>query len=207
MTEVEGVIKFVCEHEPMALAPHDIAELRAWREVLLRLGMLGQDASRYGGYGFGNVSMRTGDGFLVSGSQTGHLGNPGLEAYSRVVSWDLGAGRIVSQGEVKPSSESLTHAAIYELSPSIRWVFHAHAPEIWRGAEQRSIAATPPDVAYGTPAMAAAVETLFPEHPSTGIFAMGGHEDGIIAFGETADAAGEQLIYGFVRAKTAEFSP
>ncbi len=206
MTEVEGVIKFDCEHEHVPLERQNIAELRAWREVLVRLGMLGQSAARYGGYGFGNVSMRAGDGFLVSGSQTGHLGNPGLEAYAQVVSWDLGAGRIVSQGEVKPSSESLTHAAIYELSPSIRFVFHAHAPEIWRGAGRLALAVTPDNVAYGTPAMAAAVETLFPEHASTGMFAMGGHEDGIIAYGETADDAGAQLIYGFVRAKTAEFS-
>ena len=41
--------------------------------------------------------------------------------------------------------------------------------------------------------MCRAVATLAPEADG-GIIAMGGHQDGIIAFGTTADEAGERLI-------------
>ena len=26
----------------------------------------------------------------------------------------------------------MTHGAVYDQSPLIRWIFHAHTPEIWR---------------------------------------------------------------------------
>jgi hypothetical protein len=44
--------------------------------------------------------------------------------------------------------------------------------------------------------MAREVERLFidADYLDTGVFAMGGHEDGVIAFGRTADEAGSVLI-------------
>ena len=128
----EGVIKFDLLHQHGALEKIDIGALRAWRRILFDLKMLGQDPRRYAGLGFGNVSMRTDHGFIVSGTQTGALSNPDLPSYAEVINWSLDANRIESRGLVKPSSESLTHAALYALHQDISFVFHVHSPEIWR---------------------------------------------------------------------------
>ena len=58
---------------------------------------------------------------------------------------------------------------------------------------------TPPDAAYGTPAMVTAVDRLLRATPSQGLFAMGGHEDGIVAYGTDLDAAGAQLVDALAR--------
>jgi L-ribulose-5-phosphate 4-epimerase len=101
-----------------------------------------------------------------------------------------------------PSSESMTHAAIYDLSPAIRFVFHAHSPVIWRQADVLRIPTTDPRVPYGTPEMAAEAQRLY--YGSTldakRIMAMGGHEDGIIVFGQNAEQAGQVLVTYLARA-------
>ena len=54
----------------------------------------------------------------------------------------------------------------------------------------------------GTPAMAAEVARLYadPAVRAGGILAMGGHEDGLVAFGASAEAAGTVLVRAFARA-------
>jgi hypothetical protein len=51
-------------------------------------------------------------------------------------------------------------------------------------------------VEYGTPEMSREVERLFSETDvrRKGIFSMGGHEDGIVAFGQTMEGAGNTLL-------------
>lgn len=202
--EVEGVIKFHCDHDHGRLEPIDIGELSAWRDMLKQLGLLGQDPLRYGGYGFGNVSMRTAAGFLVSGTQTGELDNAALEAYAEVIAWNLAANRVTSRGMTRPSSESLTHAAIYSLNPDIRWVFHVHSPDIWNAAPENSLPTTPSSIEYGTQEMADAVSALFDCGISEGVFAMGGHEDGIISFGTTAESAGSLIVSALASSRAAQ---
>ena len=61
MAETEGTIKFAYDlqaPETPMLDDAAIGPLRAWRTVLRRLGMLGQEKARYDGYGFGNMSVR-----------------------------------------------------------------------------------------------------------------------------------------------------
>jgi len=202
MTEVEGVIKFTVAHEDADLGDLDITALTVWRDILVRLELLGQDPARYGGLGFGNLSMRTDRGFLVSGTQTGGLEHPGIEAWAEVTDWDLDGNRVASRGRVKPSSESLTHAAIYGLNAGIGWIFHVHSPDIWRRADELSLAVTPDDIAYGTREMAAAVREACDARATTGAFAMGGHEDGVVTFGASAEAAGMPLVELLVAARS-----
>ena len=61
------------------------------------------------------------------------------------------------------------------------------------------------DVANGTPRMAVEVQRLFRESTlsGTGILAMGGHEDGVLAFGGSAGEAGETLVRHLARALAA----
>ncbi len=96
----------------------------------------------------------------------------------------------------------MTHAAIYDLSPHIRYVFHAHAPQIWQQARRLGLPTTRADVPYGTQAMALEVRRLYQSTglAERGILAMAGHEDGIIAFGHRAEEAGRALVATLARA-------
>lgn len=199
MPEREGVVRYECVHRdealPSSLAPL-AAALAAWRRVLAALGLVGRDPARYGGLGFGNLSARLAPGerpFLVTGTQTGHLAHLPLAGFARVECWDTAANRLESSGLARPSSESLTHAALYDLSPEIAAVFHVHSPELWRRPD---LPRTAPDVGYGTPEMAAEVGRVWHEagRPAAGLLAMAGHEDGLVAWGPSLEAAGKSLV-------------
>ena len=211
----EGVTRFEVEHEPRGLEARVYGEtaavLAAWREVLARLGLIGRDPARYEGAGYGNVSARVGPfgdvprgqrRFLVTGTQTGGRPRVTLDDFCLVERYDLLRNHVRSLGPVPPSSESLTHGAIYDIAPSARVVFHAHAPEIWRQARALGLPVTRVEAVNGTPAMGHEVQRLYRESTlsGTGILAMGGHEDGVIAFAATAAEAGETLVRELARA-------
>lgn len=197
MAEQEGVIKFDLDWHPGPPAEGvDPAPLDRWRARLMAAGLVGQDPARYDGYGFGNLSMRVAAGFVITGTQTGALPALSAEHYALVTAWDVAANRIVARGPVKPSSEALTHATLYGLHRDIGFVFHGHGPSIWTARDRLGLPATATDVPYGTPAMARAVARLFKDTAvaDTRVFAMAGHEDGIVSFGRTADQAGRALL-------------
>lgn len=209
----EGVIKFAAEHAHRALEPARYGELAcrlvSWREVMAKLGLVGQDPGRYGGAGYGNVSARVGPAgvrgaraMLVTGTQTGGMARIGLQQLCLVERYDYERNWVKSSGLIEPSSETMTHGAIYDLSPAIRFVFHAHGPVIWRQAAALRLPTTDPRVAYGTPEMAREVQRLWGSSTlqATRILAMGGHEDGIIVFAHTAEEAGQVLVSTLARA-------
>lgn len=199
----EGIIKYQIEFTP-ALAPDWvlIAELDAWRGLLFRLGLTGQDPNRYDGLAYGNVSRRLdGNRFLVSGTQTGGIEHLDAAHYCEVTDFDTSANLIVARGMIRPSSEALTHAAAYAACEAIGCVLHVHSPELWRAAPSLGLPITDSAIAYGTPAMAAEVaKRLSGAEPR--VIAMGGHEDGIIAVGETIEATAWALIRSLAGAAT-----
>jgi len=214
-SRAEGVTRFEVEHETRTLDERTYGEtvgvLAAWREVLARLTLIGRDPARYEGLGYGNVSARVGPfgdvgrggrRFLVTGTQTGGRRAVSLADFCVVERYDAVRNRVKSFGPLPPSSESLTHGALYDIVPTARVVFHGHAPEIWRHARALNLPITHPSVENGTTEMAMEVQRLYRESTlsGTGILAMGGHEDGVIAFGSTAADAGETLVRQLARA-------
>ena len=204
MHEQEGVIKFGFEKvagEPRT--SRGLVDLNAWREVLVRLGLLGCDPRRYGGLGFGNVSLRLpgSAGFLISGSQTGNLPKLGPEHWVQVFEWNAGNNFLRARGPWNPSAESMTHAAIYDLDPTIRCVLHGHSPEIFAAAGRLGLPTTAADVPYGTPEMAREVGRFYREGRMgrSGVLVMAGHEDGVIAYGASAGRAGSLLVRALAR--------
>jgi ribulose-5-phosphate 4-epimerase/fuculose-1-phosphate aldolase len=204
----EGVIKFAADHRGRKLDAQRYGELAAqlagWRQVMALCGLVGQDPSRYCGAGFGNLSARVGPpasalgrrSMLISGTQTGGQPRVGLDDFCIVERYDVRENRVSSAGLVRPSSESMTHGAIYDLGPHIRAVLHAHAPTIWRRAAPLAIPTTRPEVPYGTQEMALEMSRLHRESAlaERQILSMAGHEDGIIAFGRSLDEAGRVLV-------------
>lgn len=195
MTEQEGVIKYELDFSPCGEPEYEhFAELNYWRCYLYRLGLIGQDPQRYDGLGYGNISSRLRPGareFLVSATQTGHLPLLCRDHYALVTDFDLSRNYLKACGTHKPSSEALTHASIYACRDDINCVMHVHCPQIWCRAETLRIAVTGQTIAYGTPAMGAAVQALVMAcREPRGVIAMLGHQDGILIYGADEDDAG-----------------
>ena len=215
MSQQEGVIKFDLAFTPGPPLPAgDLTELNAWRRILYQVGLTGRDPARYEGLAFGNVSLRLPPfaapplqrPFAISGTQTGALAALGPEHYALVQSCDPACNRVSATGPVRPSSEALTHGALYALDTDLHCVLHVHSPLLWHQAAPLGLPATAADAAYGTPAMAAAVACLFadPGVRAGGILVMGGHEDGLVAFGASPEAAATVLLTWLARAYGAQ---
>ena len=200
MTEQEGVVKYNLIHSYKPINNDaTIADINAWRSVIYRLGLIGQDPKRYGGLGFGNISLRPDADssiFIISGTQTGHLARLSADHYCVIEQADFIHNTIRSNGASKPSSEALTHACVYQQAPQVQAVIHVHSPEIWRNTVELNLFHTGAEIAYGTLAMVRAVEALFKSgaFDSAGTFSMLGHEDGIVTFGRSLEQAAWELI-------------
>ncbi|HIE54695.1 MAG TPA: class II aldolase/adducin family protein [Chromatiaceae bacterium] len=203
--EGEGVIKFILDHQ-RGEAPgfHLSAPLRAWFRILRRLELLGRNPQRYGGFAYGNLSRRHKQGFIITCSQTSGLEQLSGNDFAQVTQWSPAANQLRSRGPCRPSSESLTHATIYQEATEAHWVFHAHSPEIWRNAKRLSMPITDPLAEYGTAEMARAMANTLEQmgRPATGIVSLGGHEDGVIAWGTTVEEPGCLLLATLARAIT-----
>jgi len=191
----EGVIRFDLTHtKTPALPVEDTAGLRAWFSILRRLELLGQDPGRYLGYAYGNISTRTEGGFVISCTQTSGKTTLQREDFALVTDFDTHSNLLVSEGPCPPSSEAMTHGAVYQAIPQAGAVFHIHSPVIWQQAKALGLPETDPAIEYGTPEMAEAVSALLKGNTPDRVFSMGGHEDGIIAWGASPQEAGFSLI-------------
>ena len=185
-----GSVKFTCEHVHAQLEPFaGFEELNACRRRLLTLGLIGVDGS---GIGYGNVSVRdcSRPGFYITGSATGAKPELTLDHYSRVTAVDASRNWLRCEGFAIASSESLTHAAVYEANPAANAIIHGHSTILWHRFIDRA-PTTDRNVEYGTPAMAGEVARLFRETNVSRqkLFVMGGHEEGFVVFGAELDDA------------------
>ncbi len=190
----DGVIKYHCHWQvsPPIVDPA-MADVIEWRDRLYRHGLIGVYPD---GVGYGNLSHRHGEGgFLISGTQTGHLPTTTPGHYAWVKAWDIAANGLHCDGPVQASSESLTHAALYEQTKEIQAIVHGHHPQLWQRYQQ-VLPTTRPEAPYGTPAMAAEMGRLFRESDvaEQRVLIMAGHEDGILSFGRTLDAAARVML-------------
>jgi ribulose-5-phosphate 4-epimerase/fuculose-1-phosphate aldolase len=172
------------------VAPFDqLAELNECRGKLRELHLIGVDSN---GIGFGNLSVRDGTtgNFYVTGSATGGLAELTLADCVRVVAYGFEKNWVRYEGSAIPSSESLTHAAIYESDPTACAVIHCHDLVLWATLLHR-VPTTSQAAAYGTPQMANEIIRLFnvSDVRTRKVFVMAGHKGGIVAFGENFEDA------------------
>jgi len=187
---VSHYVKFTYQCARPDIAPFEaLAELNTYRRKLLEQRLLGVDSN---GVGFGNLSVRDGVGgnFYITGSATGGLPELKPADRVRVVAYDFARNWLRYEGVAIPSSESLTHAAIYESDPTISAVIHCHDSVLWRTRLDR-VPTTSKAIAYGTPEMAYEIISLFAvsDVRSREIFVMAGHEGGIVTFGKNLEDA------------------
>lgn len=194
MTFDEGVIKYVSDWtEGAPLEAVELTELIAWRDRMHQAQHIGLYPN---GIGYGNISVRRSvHSFAVSGTQTGHLAQTTAHHYTLVDAWDIDRNTLHCTGPIQASSESLTHAALYDYSSAIQAIIHVHNRPLWQRG-QGVLPTTAASVPYGTPAMAYEMRRLL-DHDDlmrTRILIMAGHEEGVLVFGPTL-AAAAQVLY------------
>jgi L-ribulose-5-phosphate 4-epimerase len=187
---VSEYIKFTCEQVGAEITRFgNLAELNAYRRKLLQLRLIGVDAK---GIGFGNLSIREGATkiFYITGSATGWKPELTLADCTRVVAYDFEKNWLRYDGSAIPSSESLTHAAVYESDAKVGSVIHCHESKLWAALLNKAPTSSK-TVDYGTPEMACEVKRLFnvTDLQSRKILVMAGHEGGIVAFGKHLEEA------------------
>ncbi len=199
MTQEEGYIKFECDWEKKSFtfAKKNFNNLNSWRKKLHELELLGMDEE---GIGFGNVSMREENTrrFYITGSETGKHEDLQKDHYAKVIDYDIDKNYVKCSGKVKASSESLTHAAVYESDPAVNAVIHIHHERLWKMLKNK-LPTTDPEVPFGTPDMAHEIKRLMEQREVRieKIIIMGGHKEGILTFGRDLDEAGEVLLKYF----------
>ena len=190
----EGYIKFNCNWIPSNDIPSDkVAALNVWRNIMYKKGLIGVYPD---GVGFGNISMRCNEKiFLISGTATGALATLNESHYSMVTDYDLSRNSVTCVGPLKASSESLTHALIYECSAATNAVIHIHNLDLWNRL-MHLVPTSSENISYGTPEMANEIKRLFDETTlsTEKILVMGGHWEGIISFGKDLEEAGNILL-------------
>ena len=183
-------VKFTGERTNGKLAPFDgFAELNAYRRKLRELRLIGVDSHSVG---FGNLSVRDGatKNFYITGSGTGGITELTLVDCAKVVAYDFERNWLRYEGSTVPSSESLTHAAIYESDPNAGAVIHCHQRDLWLALLNHA-PTTSKAAQYGTPEMAYEIMRLFrvTDVHTKRILAMAGHEGGVITFGRDLEEA------------------
>lgn len=179
----DGYIKYSSERRD-GIVPESaqLDALNQARTSLFDLGLIGVYPD---GVGYGNLSVRAGgDQFIVTASATGGTRILHSGQYCLVETFSADQNRVQSRGPLPASSEAMTHGAIYAGNPAVQCVVHVHCRKLFDYWLVNNQLATPADIPYGTPAMARAVAQLvLAQSILPVLFAMAGHEEGIVAYG------------------------
>ena len=189
-------IKFTSERRNAELSQFDgFAELNAYRRQLRKLRLIGVDSN---GAGFGNLSVRDGatKNFYITGSATAGIAELTIADCAKVVAYDFERNWVGYEGSTMPSSESLTHAAIYQSDTKTGAVIHCHNSTLWTAMLNQAPTSSKA-VGYGTPEMAYEIMGLFKlsDVQSRKILIMAGHEGGIVTFGRDLQEAFTVLMH------------
>ena len=189
-------VKFSCERTATETTSFSgLAKLNAYRRRLLPLGLIGMDSN---GIGFGNLSIRNGaaDDFYITGSATGGIPELTLADCAKVVAYDFERNWLQYEGSTIPSSESLTHAAIYESDAKAGAVIHCHDSKLWAALLNQAPTSSK-TIDYGTPQLAYEIMRLFKQIDlrSRKILIIAGHAAGILTFGKDLEEAFAVLMH------------
>ncbi len=191
----EGYIKFHCtwKDKPVEISDTIFESINSWRTTLFKLSLIGLYNN---GIGYGNISMKDSENsFIISGSATGGRQELSKSEYSKVNAYNFSHNSINCTGEIKASSESLSHAAIYESLSNVKAVIHIHSQVMWKFFKS-VLPTTSETILYGTPEMALGIMEILRQTQSKeqGCIIMGGHEDGILVYGRNIEIAGNYLL-------------
>lgn len=212
-SQKDGYIKFRCKHTPaewygpkLPVSPElkkRFDETDNFRTKVFDQGFIGMYEN---GIGYGNLSFRHENNFIITASATGGARELGMDGYTLVTKADIPQNTVYSSGPLPASSETMSHAAVYEASPKADFVLHIHNRILFDMLKEKKAAATPENIAYGTPEMAYAVADIVRKHPSEGTIVMTGHDEGILIYGMSTAHIQAQLVFLCQEAKNKQCS-
>jgi L-ribulose-5-phosphate 4-epimerase len=188
----EGYIKFNCHFtKSRPIEKSKIKELNKYRQKLYNLGLIGAYKNKIG---YGNISIKDKE-VIITGSATGNYEHLDNTKYSRITKYDILKNELYCTGEIRASSESMTHEAIYECSSDIHAVIHIHSLDMWNRYKNK-LPTTNKKASYGTPEIAIEIKRLYTETDlkKKKIAVLGGHKEGIIAFGKDLKESYEIIL-------------
>lgn len=190
----EGYIKFSFDlNEKDIPSSSDWKTIESVRKTLYKQGLIG---SYPNGIGFGNISTRVAlSEFLITGSATGGKSDLKIQDYCIINEYDFSRNHVKGTGKTNPSSESMSHGAIYSTSYIINAVIHIHCKKLFdRMLADAAIPRTSLEIRYGTQEMAYAITEIVTQiNSNSGYFVTAGHDEGIFAFGQTIEEASLQI--------------
>jgi hypothetical protein len=179
----EGYVKFNPNWDKSEIKVNTrlLEELNIYRTKLIGQNMIGKIPN---GPGFGNISIKHTEGFLISGTNTGHLPLLQCSDMALVNKWDIAENTVWCKGETCASSETMSHAVIYDANPKVQAVIHIHHFTFWEKSLGK-VPTTSTSNAYGTPELAMEISALVKATESPeGIINLAGHEEGILFYGK-----------------------
>ena len=194
MNPDEGYIKFNLNWKEISFdfKDQDFIYINSCREKLFKMNLIGAYPN---GIGFGNLSIRyKKNEFIISGSATGNFKHLSKEHYSLVKDYAISKNSIHCEGLTKASSESLSHAAIYESNLNVAGIIHIHNKDMWN-KYLYELPTTDTRAEFGTPEIAAEIQRL--ANHDSGMIIMGGHPEGIISYGKSLNNAKETILKYF----------
>ncbi|MBK7872405.1 MAG: class II aldolase/adducin family protein [Saprospiraceae bacterium] len=191
----EGYIKFQAKWEKaQSLSLERLENLIFWRDILYQKGLVGVYEN---GIGYGNISQRwNAQGqFIISGSMTGHLQTLSKEHFTLVTKVNIAKNTVWCEGPIIASSETMSHAVIYQECPEVESVMHVHHIKLWEKLLHK-VPTTNASATYGSPEMAYSIIELLQKTDlrKQKIFVMEGHPEGIFVFGESLKEAADILL-------------
>jgi L-ribulose-5-phosphate 4-epimerase len=187
----EGYIKFKCHltTEKPTIPSELFFPLNDWRNELWLKCLIGAYSN---GVGYGNISVRIpqSNQFYISGTATGGIPELDQIHYPLVERCEPASNSIWCRGLINASSESMSHAVIYQAATEIGAVVHVHNSKIWE-KYLNVLPTTDKGIEYGTPEMAYEIGRIMslPDTLNKNIIIMGGHEEGILSIGKTVEEA------------------
>lgn len=188
----EGYIKYKSfwNKEAIEMNFDVLKELNAIRSKLMKYNMIGKIPN---GPGFGNISVRIdNEQFYISATNTGHLSTLTIDEFAVVSDVNIDTNSVWCSGMSNASSESMSHAVIYRAKPFVNAVIHIHHKTLWNKLKNVE-KTTHIDTSYGTPELAKEIAVIVKENNNSRLLVLGGHEDGIISYGNTLIEAFEAI--------------
>ncbi len=204
----EGVIKFNYELIEAKLPCKLFSDLMKWRNKLFKSKLIGvYKSGKMKGISYGNVSKRIRwnkkEGFVITGSQTASIAKLPCEKYCFIEDYSIEENFVKAFGKVKPSSEALSHASIYEQNPSIGAIVHSHCKEIFNARSVLGLPYTSKRASYGSISLAKELAGAFKKFDlrEEGILVTLGHSEGVFSWGRNIASASKILLETLKKAK------
>ena len=116
----------------------DVEELKYWCNQFQKNNL----TLPFEGNSVGNLSFRSEDEFIITGSMLKTKENLSNDCFVRVVNYDVYKNSIYAEGKMEPSSESIMHFLIYNTRDDVNAIFHGHSDLIVKNAEKLKIIVT-----------------------------------------------------------------